>query len=775
MRSPAIIRKLLMLIMLAAFLPAACIILYSGLRDIERQQAAAIAEGSELVRAVAFRRQSMTENIRTLLVAVSHFDEVAQRQASAVRAIFRTIVQQTPYFSDLQLADADGAVFAGALPASQALFVDPEFFAAARNSRGLHVGRAVTAPQTDGRTLLFSYSVTGADGGVTASIVGGLNAAAYAFGADEAALPDGSVLRLMDASGSVFYSYPHNGAAERDRSAVRELLAARIAPEGRIDVTREDGTKSALLYRRLYLGDDAAPYMTVVLSMPGGALLADRMKPLLADAALLLAVVLAAYTLMGYLGVRSLQRPVQGILAAAGRLRRGDYSARADMPGVKGEMGRLARSFDDMAEAIEERDRERFLAKKRSGEYNQGKSAFLAAMSHAIRTPMNSVIGIAYLLMKTDLSARQYGYVSRIYGSANRLLGIINDILDFSNIESGRFTIDRQLFSLDETLDGMMSLHSHKAEERHLFLRLETDPDVPGWLYGDPLRLGQILTNLVGNAVKFTEQGGVVVRCAVDDEAGCPEGAAGQPGPPVRLRFTVEDTGIGMADDQVASLFDAYVQADDSISRKYGGTGLGLAISRRLVQLMGGEVEVTSRSGFGTHMAFTACFGIAAQSVEDGESAVCRTVVDGADRPEPGAGLLESLHVLLVEDNPVNQEIAVELLRGAGARVSVACNGADALDMLTGGHDAPPFDLALMDVQMPVMDGYEATRRIRSMPAYAALPIVAMTAHAMTEERERCLMAGMNAHIAKPIEIERFFTVIIDCMKQSGADDDPEA
>ena len=767
MRSPAAIRKILFLIMLTGFVPAVCIILYSGAQDVRRQQVLAVAEGAEFVRSVAFRRQSMTENMRTLLVAVSNFDEVAEKQTPAVRAIFRTIVQQTPYFSDLRLVDADGALLAGALPLSQSLAVDPDFLIATQSSRGLRIGPAVSDPQTGEPALLFSYSV--GDGRAPVRIVGGLKTRPYSFAENEADLPGGAVLRLLDASGAVFYSHPRNEVGEQDRRAARELLAGLTAPEGRFDMTLENGAGRTLLYRRLYIGDDAAPYMTVLLSIPSNTLLHDGVGRMLADAALLLAAALAACALMGYLGVRSLQRPVRGVLEAARRLRLGDYSARADMSGVKGEMGRLASSFNSMAEAIEERDRERFEAKKLSDEYNQAKSAFLAAMSHAIRTPMNSVIGISYLLMKTQLNARQHGYVSRIYSSASTLLGIINDILDFSNIESGRFAIERQLFSLDETLDAVMHLHSHKAEERRLLLRLETAPDVPRRLYGDPLRLTQILTNLVGNAVKFTEQGGIVIRCETAAGTPCPDGPEG---PATALRFTVEDTGIGMTEGQVASLFDAYVQADDSIARKYGGTGLGLAISRRLVQLMGGEMEVVSRLGTGTSMAFTACFGIAAPSESGGQRPEApRPVGSGPAGPAvPGAGPLKSLHVLLVEDNPVNQEIAAELLRGAGARVSVAGNGAEALDALTGGHDAPPVDLVLMDVQMPVMDGYEATRRIRAMDRYRKLPIIAMTAHAMTEERERCLLEGMDAHIAKPIEIEHFFSVIAACVQPSGAD-----
>ncbi len=522
-------------------------------------------------------------------------------------------------------------------------------------------------------------------------------------------------------------------------------------------------------------------------------------------------------------------------------------------------------------------------AKEKAEEGTKAKGEFLANMSHEIRTPMNAIIGMAYLVLKSGLPARQHDYVAKIHMAANSLLGIINDILDFSKIEAGKLQLESTPFRLDDFMAGLRLLFGEKSADKGLELIFDVAPEVPQELIGDSLRLSQVVTNLLSNALKFTEKGEVYLCCSVADRSR----------DEVELAFTVRDTGIGMSNEQQKDLFAAFTQADGSITRKYGGTGLGLTISKLLVEMMCGKISVNSGLGRGTTISFTCRLGVepgteeerwlppadlrgarvlhvcahtAGRAVmrrmltdfslsvdmaadvdsallllrtaeekgrpykllltdlqiqgQDGLRAVwkrfkdlelqeeprvidiCAHYRDGStrwlsegrvhafltkpvDRALLFATVMEALsgersrmdarlkphgvvevpwfarqRVLLVDDNTVNQEIAATLLRDANLEVTVAANGAEALERL-GEQTAPPaFDLVLMDLQMPVMDGYEATRRIRLDPALAKMPIVAMTAHVMREERQRCLDLGMNGHISKPIEVEKLYGML---------------
>ncbi|MBF0179895.1 MAG: response regulator [Magnetococcales bacterium] len=370
---------------------------------------------------------------------------------------------------------------------------------------------------------------------------------------------------------------------------------------------------------------------------------------------------------------------------------------------------------------------------------SRAKSDFLANMSHEIRTPMNAILGMSHLAMHGDDAFRQSDYVGKIHGAAKALLRILNDILDFSKIEAGRLELETVTFRMAEVLDNVINLMSGRAREKGLELILAVGDGVPEGLRGDPLRLQQVLLNLLGNAVKFTTVGEVDLRVEV----------ASRREDQVELRFLVRDTGIGVRPEQAGHLFESFTQADSSTTRRYGGTGLGLAISRRLVELMGGGISVRSRVGEGSTFAFTVVMGVVEAS---GEGVV-------SSSPEPGAALalrgLAGRRVLLVEDNVVNQEVAVGLLALAGVWAEVANDGMEALEWLRGNR----CDAVLMDVQMPVMDGYEATRRIREELGNA-LPVIAMTANAMVGDREKSLRVGMNDHLSKPIDPRQLFATL---------------
>lgn len=520
-------------------------------------------------------------------------------------------------------------------------------------------------------------------------------------------------------------------------------------------------------------------------------------------------------------------------------------------------------------------------AKAEAEQANRFKSYFLANMSHEIRTPMNAIMGFSYLALQTELNTRQYHYMDKIHASAQALLGVINDILDFSRIEAGKLEIETVPFSLDEVYENLADITMIRAEEKGLELTFNHDPAVIDNLLGDPMRLGQVLANLVGNAIKFTEQGGITV--SVEKER--------QEGERIWLRFSVSDSGIGIPPEQLPRLFSAFTQLDDSTTRRYGGSGLGLSICRHLVELMGGEIEAHSEPGKGSAFIFHLPFipvkgevqtlkpdpdlrGLRALVVDDNPSAreilaerlssftfetstaqnaeqalallkaaedeerpfqlvlmdwrmpgmngveAGRQIKHGGELKQipavilvTGFGREEVMHqaesvgldgflikpvspstlfdtvirvlggsrmsgggatfnevrgylqkrVLLVEDNTVNQQVAREILEGMGLEVVIAENGREAVDAVK----TEDYDLVLMDIQMPEMDGYEATRHIRTQPDKKTLPIVAMTAHAMSGERERCLAAGMNEHVPKPIDPARLFATLSRWLKSS--------
>ena len=452
-----------------------------------------------------------------------------------------------------------------------------------------------------------------------------------------------------------------------------------------------------------------------------------------------------------------------------------DYTMRVEKEGDD-ELGQLVNGFNTMLEVIDKRDMELRRAKDDAEAANRAKSDFLANMSHEIRTPMNGIMGMTNLVLETKLTEEQREYLEMAQVSAQSLLTIINDILDFSKIEAGKLELNPTPFDLRNHLEKVTGLLRVRAQQKGIEFSCNVDESVPDCIFADPDRLAQVIINLVGNAIKFTEAGGsVAVRTFIDS----------QQGDEVNVQFSVSDTGIGIPEDKQEVIFESFQQADASATRKYGGTGLGLAISARLVKCMDGRIWVVSTPAKGSTFHFTArCFVVdSVASVDTTEvinpqfkrnpSTVPSFPIRKDENVERVAfGATRYLHILVCEDNFISQQFAVHRLERWGHEVITANNGQEAIELL----ETSEVDLILMDCQMPVLDGFEATSiiRERQKPTKLHTPIIAMTAHAIQGDHERCIASGMDDYVSKPIDSEQLFAAIEKQIKKWGRRTEPQ-
>ncbi|MBU0483322.1 MAG: response regulator [Proteobacteria bacterium] len=430
---------------------------------------------------------------------------------------------------------------------------------------------------------------------------------------------------------------------------------------------------------------------------------------------------------------------------------------------------KLALHRNNLGKMITERTVDMRRAKEAAEKASRVKSEFLANMSHEIRTPMNAILGMTDLALKKNPPDILRNYLEIIKTSTRTLLGTINDILDFSKIEAGRLELEVIDFNLAETMRCLSDMFNDRASAKGIELVIKIDDDLPANLQGDPMRLQQILINLVGNAIKFTDKGEIIVSASCIDRFPTS----------LKLLFTVIDSGPGISPDEKEHLFTAFTQANGSTTRKYGGTGLGLSICKQLVELLDGQIWINSEISKGSTFSFTAYFGIMNQTTTNG---VLTTPYDisgpGTPVAEENKTLilqyevnyienLKGINILLAEDNIINQQVVTELMVGAGVIIDTVNNGRDAVNAVR----EKTYDVILMDVQMPELDGYEATAHIRQLPKSRDIPIIALTAHAMKGDREQCLAAGMSDYVSKPIDAEILFKTIIKWLPRSTSEE----
>ena len=722
-------RAMLFILVLISVLPALGIILHYGLsaRDAAFRQAE--AEMARLVHGVALIQQRTTEATRQVLLTLSVMPEVRKLNKDDTSRLLRQVMEGNPYYTNMALTDARGQVVAAARGFLNADLSDRKHYREAFRHMRFAAGEFIRSRSSQRPAFAFACPVMGQG----AEIVGVLTAALDLERFDEffssEKMPDQAFMGIADHQGLRLYRTETSPTFKLGSPISAQVWEESLkgGDSGVFVRQGSDGRNRIIAFRKLRLDSSQAPYMTFFVGMPESVIGADAARSMWASVGLLSLAALLALLGAGIAERIVLQPKVRALVDAAERFRLGDYDGGTGMDSGAGEFGLVADALDRMARETRQALESLRAARDAAEDASRTKSEFLANMSHEIRTPLNGVTGMLQLLQTISSSPEQDRYIEMAMRSTNRLTRLLSDILDLSRIESRKLVIREEVFAVADVVQGIRDIFEAQARDKGLRLGIRVDPAIGPHLLGDEARLRQILFNLVGNAIKFTQAGSVDI--GFDREAGSGE-------TPGRIRFSVRDTGVGIPRERLAEIFEPFAQIENSHVRTHQGAGLGLAIVRRLVELMGGELNVDSEPGQGTTVEVTLPL-----SPVDPPSKT-----EGA--PEAGA-LRQGLRVLLAEDDAVNRLAMRGLLGKLGCEVSSVGNGQEAVDLLRRQE----VDLVFMDVQMPVMDGLEATRAIRNEFG-AALPVVAMTAYAMLGDRERFLDSGMDDYVSKPVSLE---------------------